>query len=44
MVFSISGKKQTSAVMTTVEVIPKPNQTMNSGASASLGTTWLVMT
>jgi hypothetical protein len=43
-VFSSSGKKQISAVMTTVEVRPKPNQTMNSGISASLGTTWLTTT
>ena len=43
-VFSISGKKQISAVMTTVEVMPKPNHSMNSGASASLGITWLATT
>ena len=40
-VLSSSGKKQIKATMTTVEVIPKPNHTMNSGAKASLGTTWL---
>ena len=43
-VFSSSGKKQISAVITTVGVSPKPNQTMNSGISASLGTTWLTTT
>ena len=43
-VFSIKGKKQISAVITTVDVMPKPNQTINSGASASLGTTWLATT
>ena len=43
-VFSIKGKKQISAVITTVDVMPKPNQTMNSGASASLGITWLTTT
>ena len=42
--FSISGKKQISAVITTVGMVPKPNQTMNSGASASFGMTWLVTT
>ena len=30
--------------MTTVDVMPKPNQRMNSGISASLGTTWLTTT
>ncbi len=39
--FSISGKKQISAVITMVGVRPKPNQTMKSGPSASFGTTWL---
>ncbi|MNG27943.1 hypothetical protein D3C84_1131260 [compost metagenome] len=43
-VFSIKGKKQISAVMTTVGAMPKPNHSTNSGASASLGTTWLTMT
>ena len=43
-VFSISGKKQISAVITTVDVMPKPNHTMNSGISASLGITWLATT
>ena len=43
-VFSISGKKQISAVMTTVGVMPKPNQMMKSGPSASFGTSWLANT
>ena len=42
--FSSSGKKQIKAVITTVGKRPKPNQTMNSGASANLGTTWLSTT
>ena len=43
-VFSISGKKQISAVISTVGSMPKPNHSTNSGASASLGTTWLTTT
>jgi len=43
-VFSSSGKKQISAVITTVGTVPKPNHTMKSGTRASLGTTWLVTT
>ena len=43
-VFSISGKKQISAVITTVGVMPKPNQMMKSGPSASFGTSWLAST
>ncbi len=40
-VFSISGKKQISAVITMVGRQAKPNQMMKSGPSASFGTTWL---
>ena len=43
-VFSSNGKKQINAVMTTVGSTPKPNQTMNKGASANLGMTWLKTT
>lgn len=43
-VFSISGKKQISAVISTVGSKPKPNHSTNKGASASLGTTWLTTT
>ena len=40
-VFSNRGKKQINAVIITVDVIPKPNQIIKSGPSASLGITWL---
>ena len=34
----------TKASSSTRDVIPSPNQTMNSGASATLGTTWKAIT
>ena len=40
MVLTISGKNATSAALTTLEVSPSPNQTMISGASATLGIAW----
>ena len=40
MVLTISGKNATSAALTTLEVSPRPNQTMISGASATLGIAW----
>ena len=40
MVLTISGKKATSAAFTTFEVMPSPNQTMISGASATFGIAW----
>ena len=40
MVLTISGKKATSAALTTFEVSPSPNQTMMSGASATFGIAW----
>ena len=41
MVLTSSGKKQISAVITTVEVRPKPNQITTSGASTTSGIVWL---
>ena len=38
--FSSSGKKQTSAAITTFDISPKPNQIRNSGAIAIFGTVW----
>jgi NADH:ubiquinone oxidoreductase subunit B-like Fe-S oxidoreductase len=37
IVFSSSGKKQMSAVMTTFGAMPKPSYTTMMGASASFG-------
>ena len=36
-VLSSNGKKQTKAVMTTLDVIPKPNQRINKGVKEALG-------
>lgn len=40
IVFTKIGKKQMSATRTTFDSMPKPNQTMTRGASATLGTDW----
>ncbi len=40
MVLTSSGKKATSAAVTTFDVRPSPNQTMMIGASATLGMAW----
>ncbi len=40
MVLTMSGKKAVTAACATFEVSPSPNQTMMSGASATLGMAW----
>ena len=44
MVLANTGKKTIVAVMITLEVMPKPNQSTNSGATATLGTVWKATT
>ena len=40
MVLTSSGKKATSAALTTLEESPRPNQMTMSGASAIFGSDW----
>ena len=40
IVLTISGKKATSAALTTFEARPRPNQMTMSGASATFGSDW----
>jgi len=44
MVLTISGKNATSAALTTLEVSPRPNHTMISGARATFGIAWNITT
>ena len=43
-VVSRIGKKARIEAITTFDVMPKPNQTTNSGTSATFGMTWVAIT
>ena len=43
-VLMTTGKKQMTAAMTTLELIPKPNHVRKIGASATRGVFWKAMT
>ena len=38
-----TGKKATVAAITTLDVMPKPNQMMNNGAIATFGVVWIAI-
>ena len=44
MTLTSTGKNEITAAITTLLVMPKPNQTTNSGASATFGTVWKATT
>ena len=44
MTLTRDGENEITAAMTTLLVMPKPNQTTNNGASATLGTVWKATT
>ena len=44
MMLTSTGKNEMTAAITILLVMPKPNQTTNSGASATLGTVWKATT